>query len=182
LVCASAAFVISVTGAVACANPGHHASSSSPTTATSVAGTTTTALQRIGIEGFEPVAFGITPTDGNAKTFCGLLADTAERQATGLMGQHDLGGYDGMVFAFSGDVTASFYMYQVPVPLSVAWFAADGSFVSASDMAPCTVAMADCPLYLAAGPYRYAVEVLKGGLSSLGVGVGSSLHVGGACA
>lgn len=97
------------------------------------------------------------------------------------MGQHDLGGYDAMLFTFAGDVTASFYMWNVPIPVSLAWFAADGTFLSASDMEPCTVAQADCPLSSAPDPYRFAMEVPKGQLSALGVGAGSVLHVGGSC-
>ena len=39
------------------------------------------------------------------------------------------------------------------MPLSIAFFAADGSFVSATDMEPCLTGPADaCPRYAATGP------------------------------
>lgn len=96
------------------------------------------------------------------------------------MGRRDLAGYDAMVFPFLTDTTAQFYMRNVPVGLSIAWFTADGRFVSSTDMAPCPD-QDGCPLYGAAGAYRFAIEVLQGGLGRLGIGDGSVLNVGGAC-
>ena len=96
------------------------------------------------------------------------------------MGRRDLAGYDAMVFRFAADTTSEFYMRNVPVSLSIAWFAADGRYVSSTDMAPCPD-MPGCPTYGASGPYRYALEVLQGGLGALGIGDGSVLSVAGAC-
>lgn len=133
-----------------------------------------------GIPGFTEVAFQVTPAGGTAAHHCALLADNEEQRAKGLMGQRDLAGYDAMVFQFPDLTTGTFYMRNVPVPLSIAWFGADGAFVSSTDMAPC--ANKDgCPTYSAEAPYRYAVEVLKGGLADLGVRPGSVLAVGGSC-
>lgn len=127
------------------------------------------------------MAFSVTPAGGGpAARFCALLAETAAQQARGLMGRRDLAGYDAMVFPFPDDTTAQFYMRNVPVTLSIAWFAADGRYVSSTDMAPCAD-QDGCPLYSAAGPYRYALEVLGGGLGALGIGDGATLSVGGAC-
>ena len=117
---------------------------------------------------------------GQPALFCALLAETAQQRARGLMGRRDLAGYDAMLFRFEADTTGQFYMRNVPVPLSIAWFAADGRFVSSADMAPCPD-MDGCPTYGASGPYRFAVEVLQGGLGSLGIGNGSVLTVNGAC-
>ena len=96
------------------------------------------------------------------------------------MGRRDLSGYDAMVFRFDVDGTGGFYMRNVPVGLSIAWFTAEGRFVSSTDMAPCPD-REGCPTYVPAGPYRIAVEVLEGGLGRLGIGEGSVLTVGGAC-
>ena len=49
--------------------------------------------------------------------------------------------------------TSGFYMRNTPMPLSIAWFDADGAVVSTADMAPCDD-RDGCPLYPAAGPYR----------------------------
>jgi len=97
------------------------------------------------------------------------------------MGVTDLEGYLGMVFRFDTDATGSFYMKDTPLPLSIAWFASDGTFVSAGDMEPCLEAGATCPTYAPAGPYRFALEVPKGALSGLGIGPGTRLELGGSC-
>ena len=62
------------------------------------------------------------------------------------------------------------------MPLSIAFFAADGSFVSASDMAPCLDRPpAECPRYPPAGPFTAAIEVPAGGLATRGITFGSRL-------
>ena len=48
------------------------------------------------------------------------------------------------------------------------------------DMEPC-LDQVDCPNHYAARPYRYALEVPKGGLGDLGIGAGAHLSVGGSC-
>jgi uncharacterized membrane protein (UPF0127 family) len=126
------------------------------------------------------VAFTIARAGGSAAAFCALLAETPDQHARGLMGRRDLAGYDAMLFRFEADTTSEFYMRNVPVALSIAWFAADGQFVSSVDMAPCAD-RPGCPTYGAAGPYRFAIEVLAGDLGTLGVGDGSVLTVGGPC-
>ena len=135
------------------------------------------------MSGFGDIAFRVTPSGGgpgSAAQFCALLAETEQQHAQGLMGRRDLAGYDAMVFRFAFDGTGSFYMRNVPVGLSIAWFAADGRFVSSTDMAPCPD-QEGCPTYAPGGPYRLAVEVLQGGLGRLGISEGSVLNVGGAC-
>jgi uncharacterized protein len=129
------------------------------------------------IPGFGEVAFRVN--DG--KGLCAATADTPVQQQSGLMGRHDLGGYDGMLFRFAADTTTSFFMRNTPLPLSVAWFDRSGHFVSAADMTPCPD-VDGCPTYKAAAPYRTALEVPQGHLSALGIGNGSTLTVGGTCA
>lgn len=93
------------------------------------------------------------------------VADDAAERARGLMGVVDLGGHRGMLFVFPEDTTASFWMKGTPLPLDVAFFAADGSLVGVVAMAPCT---ADpCPAYRAPGPYRFALEVPAGGFAGV---------------
>ncbi|MGI8686393.1 MAG: DUF192 domain-containing protein [Acidimicrobiales bacterium] len=132
--------------------------------------------------GFGQIAFSITRADGStpAAEYCALLAESEQRHARGLMGFRDLAGYDAMIFRFPSDSTGAFYMRNVPVGLSIAWFAADGRFVSSTDMAPCAD-QDGCPTYAPAGPYRLAIEVLAGGLGRLGATEGSTLAVGGPC-
>ena len=59
-------------------------------------------------------------------------------------------------------------MRDTVMPLSIAFYAADGSFVSAADMEPClTGPDAACARYAAAGALRHAIEVPEGGLAAL---------------
>ena len=111
---------------------------------------------------------------------CALLAETAAQQARGLMNRTDIGGYDGMLFKFDTDYTGAFYMKDTPLPLSIAFFAAAGNFVSTADMAPC-IQQASCPTYGAIRPYRWALEVPQGALPRLSIGPGTRLVAGGPC-
>jgi len=139
-------------------------------------------LQRTHFGDFGEIAFRIeggTPAQAAAAR-CALLAETPAQQELGLMNRTDVGGYDGMLFRFSTDFTGSFYMKDTPLPLSIAFFDATGRFVSTADMTPC-IHQADCPLYNAAGAYRYALEVPQGALPRLGIGPGTRLVTAGPC-
>jgi uncharacterized membrane protein (UPF0127 family) len=94
-----------------------------------------------------------------------LVADTADERSVGLSDRDDLGAFDGMLFAWDTDVDTSFYMYRTRIPLSIGWYAADGTPVDRADMTPCPEPVAaDCPLYEAEGRYRYALETAAGDL------------------
>ena len=63
----------------------------------------------------------------------------------------DLQGYSGMAFVYEEDVENAFYMRNTPMPLSIAWIAADGSVVTITDMEPCED-RDGCPDLPAGGP------------------------------
>lgn len=98
------------------------------------------------------------------------------------MGVTDLGGKVGMAFVFPAQSTAAFYMFATLLPLSVAWFDASGRFLGDAAIAPCRTAAADCPHFEAPAAYRLALEVPQGRLGALGIGPGSTVHLGGTCA
>jgi uncharacterized protein len=126
-------------------------------------------------------AASVTAADGTVTGCCLLVAATDEQRQRGLMEVTDLGGYQGMVFVYADDSEGGFWMRNTPTPLSIAWFDAEGAFVSATDMAPCPGDESDCPIYPPEGPYRFAVEVFQGDLDELGIGPGSRLRLGGDC-
>lgn len=135
-------------------------------------------------EGFDLVAGRVTAADGEVCDVCLWLAAAPEQRGRGLMGVTDLGDGDGMVFRWDEPTTGNFWMRDTPQPLSIAFFAADGSFVSAVDMDPCLQPTpdADCARYAPAGPYTDAVEVFDGGLEPLLIGPGSRIELlDGAC-
>lgn len=96
------------------------------------------------------------------------VADTPARRSQGLMGVTDLGPREGMLFVFDEDVTTGFWMKDTLIPLDIAYFDADGLFVDAFTMVPCTED--PCTVYTPAGPYRYAVEAGEGQLAAVGRG------------
>ena len=136
--------------------------------------------------GFGTVSFRLVPAGhpageaGSVARRCALLAGTAEQRQRGLMGARSLEGHDGMIFRFEADTSGGFWMKDTPLPLSIAWFTADGELVGQADMEPC-LDHPSCPTYGPSRPYRLALEVPRGGLAALGVGPGSRLVLGPAC-
>jgi uncharacterized membrane protein (UPF0127 family) len=132
------------------------------------------------VAGFEEVAVRIHGFDGSLREFCMLLADDDASRAQGMRGRGDLGGYDAMLFAHDQEITATFTMEGVPIPLSAGFFDATGRFTGAIGMAPCEQG-GQCPSYAPPGSFRWAIEVPEGSLPSLGVGDGARLEPGGPC-
>jgi hypothetical protein len=138
----------------------------------------TTAPAPVQPEGFTTAVVRITEADGETCEVCVWLADRAEERSRGLMGVTDLGDAVGMVFVYASPGVRSFYMFQTPTPLSIAWFAADGGFVDSTDMAPCLVDdSSECPRYSPDEPYQLALEVFEGDLDELGLGPGARLEL-----
>jgi uncharacterized membrane protein (UPF0127 family) len=136
---------------------------------------------RVPLEGLGEIAINVDPGDGSFSAWCLLAALSQEQRARGLMDVTDLQGYSGMAFVYEDDVQNAYHMRNTPMPLSIAWIAADGSVVTVTDMEPCGD-QADCPSYAPTGPYRYAIEVPQGRLPSLGITESSTVIVGGSCA
>jgi uncharacterized membrane protein (UPF0127 family) len=129
-------------------------------------------------EGFTTVQARITAADGEVCEVCLWLADDDTERARGLMGVTDLGDAAGMVFRYDEERNGSFYMFQTPTPLSIAWFADDGSHVGSAEMEPCLDTKAgDCPRYSPDAEYTVAIEVFAGGLEPLGIGRGASVEL-----
>jgi uncharacterized membrane protein (UPF0127 family) len=134
-----------------------------------LAGTT----ERVLIDGFDEVSFTVTDAHGTLADWCAMLADTPELRELGLMHQHDLGGYDGMVFRYDTPSDGSFWMKNTIIPLAVAYFDETGAFINAQGMDPCPESAETCPSYPPARRFQYAIEVPRGGLGRLGIGEGA---------
>jgi len=140
--------------------------------------TTVPAVPAVVPEGFAARRGVITAADGTVCDVCLWLAEAPADRARGLMGVTDLGGADGMVFVWDEPTQGNFWMRDTPTPLSIAFFAADGSFVSSADMAPCLDGPDQaCARYAAAGPYQMAIEVPLGGLEAIAAAPGSVLQL-----
>ena len=167
---------------VACSDPSTPPATDEGTAAPAAPadGPSTTPADPSGVqpEGFTTVQALITEADGEVCEVCLWLADDSDERGRGLMGVTDLGDAVGMAFRFDEPTEGSFYMFQTPTPLSIAWFAADGGHVGSADMAPCLETPAgDCPLYSPDDEYVLAIEVFEGGLDALGLGPGSRVEL-----
>ena len=133
--------------------------------------------------GFHAVTLIVTRPDGTVEHLCVWLADTPTLRDRGLMGvtDPDMGGKAGMAFRFGSDTEAKFWMKDTLLPLSIAWFAADGAFVSSASMEPCPADSDSCPTYGATGSYRMALETAQGRLPDLGLVPGSRVKFGDSC-
>lgn len=128
---------------------------------------------------FGSVLVDLVSATSGAIRLCLLDAETTEERSRGLKGVTDLQGYDGMLFRNDSEVQTQFVMVDTVMPLSITWWGVDGSFVSSTDMEPCTEAdPGACARYSAAGPYKWAIEVPQGALADLDLGEGATIAVG----
>jgi uncharacterized membrane protein (UPF0127 family) len=64
------------------------------------------------------------------------IARTEAERRVGLMRRRDLGESEGMLFVFPRADFRFFWMHDTPLPLSIAYIAADGRITQISDMRP----------------------------------------------
>lgn len=101
--------------------------------------------------------FGIARIRIGEEDLVVAVADEPSERARGLMEVTDLGELNGMLFSWGGsEVTTGFYMKNTLIPLTIAFYAHDGSYVDSFEMEPCR--SEDCPTYRAGGPFSYAIE------------------------
>ena len=84
------------------------------------------------------------------------LALTSASRSLGLMHRRRAPA-DGMLFAFPESTTAGFWMKNTLVPLTIAFFDADGKRVRKLSMTPCR--QSSCPTYDPERWYRFALEL-----------------------
>jgi uncharacterized membrane protein (UPF0127 family) len=103
------------------------------------------------------------------------IASTPQEQTRGLMGRTSLGEDDGLAYVFESASTASFWMKDTTIPLSVAFWDAHGRITGVLDMAPCR---ADpCHRYRSSVPYMGAVEANRGYFERHGIGIGDRVRL-----
>jgi uncharacterized membrane protein (UPF0127 family) len=133
-------------------------------------------------ERFGTIVAELTAASGAVLELCLLDADVADERRQGLKGVTDLEGHDGMLFRWDDDTVGNFVMIDTVTPLTISWWAADGSWVGGDDMVPCTEGDAgDCLRYNPGAPYRYAVEVFRGELPEAGPEATLEPRIGSSC-
>jgi uncharacterized membrane protein (UPF0127 family) len=108
------------------------------------------------------------------------VADSDAERAQGLMQVEDLEGAFGMAFVYDRPTNSAFWMKDTVMPLSIAYYDADGMFVGAQDMEPCAPGT-ECAVYPPPGEFTIAIEVPQGGLDDLRLVPGSRIELGDPC-
>lgn len=107
---------------------------------------------------------------GTTKDITVLLADDVERRSYGLMFRRKLPAERGMAFIFPETRSGGFWMKNVHIPLSIAFYDSGGTILRILDMEPCG---ADpCPVYDPGVPYDGALEVNQGAFARWGISEG----------
>ncbi len=97
--------------------------------------------------------------------FVVAVAATEDQRRQGLMNVADLQDLDGMLFVFDSPTDTGFWMKDVLLPLDIAFFGEDLTFVDSFTMPLCAVE--DCPTFPPAGPFQYGVETLESGFAGI---------------
>ena len=117
----------------------------------------------------------VIETAAGRVVFRAEIADSDELRGRGLMGRERLADDAGMAFLWNEDTVTAFHMKDTLIPLTVAFFDAEGRILRLLDMVPC---LADpCPAYDPGVSYRGALEVNAGALGRRGVRVGDRVRV-----
>ncbi len=103
------------------------------------------------------------------------VADTPQEREKGLMDRTDLAPFDGMLFVFPEAQQLNFWMKNTLMPLEIMYFDANGDFVNALTMQPCTEN--PCRQYPSAALAAYALETLPGFREEHSIGVGWKLDL-----
>ncbi len=99
------------------------------------------------------------------------VARTEDERRKGLMFRRDLGEDEGMLFVFPRDDFRSFWMRNTPLPLSIAYIAADGRISQIEDLRPF-----DETLVHSREQVRYALEMNRGWFRAHGVREGDRIE------
>jgi len=117
----------------------------------------------------------VITTAAGDRSFRIEIVETDELRARGLMGRERLDEDEGMAFLWSEDTDSAFHMRDTLIPLTVAFFAADGRILATITMVPCT--SDPCARYDPGTRYRGALEVRAGALERAGVRGGDRLRI-----
>ena len=124
--------------------------------------------------GTQPASLIVT-TDTGTIHLSVEVADSPEERATGLMGRERLAPYDGMVFSWPEPTSATFWMKNTLIPLSIAFWDERGRIQGILDMEPCPAE--PCPHYSIEEASIGAIEVEQGLFNERGIAVGDRVEL-----
>lgn len=114
-------------------------------------------------------------TDGPAVALSVEIAETETSRQIGLMGRAGLDPDAGMVFLAPDLRQSGFWMKNTRIPLSIAFWDAQGKIVDILDMEPCEGDA--CPLYIPQAPCVGAVEANLGYFETNGISIGDTVEL-----
>jgi uncharacterized membrane protein (UPF0127 family) len=114
-------------------------------------------------------------TDDGEREVAVEIADTDDERAVGLMGRTSLPADAGMLFVYPGPTEGGYWMKNTLIPLSIAFYDADGTILRILDMEPCR--RDPCPVYDPGVRYAGALEVNQGAFERWGVREGDRLEL-----
>jgi len=100
------------------------------------------------------------------------LAVTNAQKRHGLMYRKQLPESSGMIFLYDREIEGSFWMKNTYIPLSIAFFDADGKIIYITDMEPLTL-----DSHGPGKPFKAALEVNRGWFDRNNVSVGDRIEV-----
>jgi len=99
------------------------------------------------------------------------VADTPQTSANGLMFRDSLPDDHGMLFVFEEPKTASFWMRNTKIPLSIAYIDSAGKILEIASLKP----LDETPVASASGEVAFALEVNEGWFKRNGVSPGTTI-------
>ena len=115
------------------------------------------------------VALTVEDAEGRAvATLTAELAATPAERQRGLMFRQSLGEDEAMLFVFPAETRGAFWMKDTPIPLTIAFLAADGRVLELIDGRPF-----DETLLQPDAAYRHALEVNAGWFARRGLAEGA---------
>ena len=100
------------------------------------------------------------------------VARTEEQKRQGLMHRKSLGAREGMIFVYESDQHLGFWMKNTSIPLTLAFLSRDGEILQTEDLKPHSLKSV-----VSERAARYALELPRGALEELGVGVGDRIDL-----
>lgn len=109
--------------------------------------------------------------DINAHSIQAEIAHTPERRSKGLMQRTNLCPDCGMLFVFNKSHQHAFWMRDTPLPLSIAFIAADGTIINIEEMQPFSVTF-----YRAQSKALFALEMNSNWFTKKNILPGAFIH------
>lgn len=122
-----------------------------------------------------PVATALLDNGEESTLVTVEVAEASEQHELGLSGRDSLPEDWGMVFVFFEEREAGFWMKDTTIPLSIAYFDAEGTILRIMDMEPCE--SDPCPRYEPGEPYMGALEVNQGSFEEWDIDEGDKIRL-----